>query len=53
MRFPSSIYILSDESVNPTPEDVEDALRIEDDPEKMLLLIDLLFMGKEGKEIPS
>ena len=31
------------ESVNLTPEDVEEARRLEDDPELMLRLVDLIF----------
>ena len=42
---------------NPIPlteEDIEDAERIENNPEMMLHLIDMLFLGcDEGKNYPS
>lgn len=39
--------------INVTPDDVQEAERIEQDPMKMLLLIDLLFMDREREDIPS
>lgn len=48
----SPIYIR--EELNVTPEDVRKAESIENDPEKMLLLIDLLFLCQEEKDsLPS
>lgn len=41
-------------SVNLTDEMIKDAERIENNPAKILALIDLIFMGQEDKkEIPS
>lgn len=41
----------NDESVNLTHEDVEEAERLEDDPELMLRLVDLIF-GWEPSRLP-
>ena len=41
-------------NVNLTEKDIEDAKKIEDDPKKILALIDLIFMYEENKKvIPS
>lgn len=41
-------------NVNLTEKDIEDAKKIEDDPQKILALIDLIFMYEENKKvIPS
>jgi hypothetical protein len=43
-----------DKIVNLTEKDIEDAKKIEDDPQKILALIDLIFMYEENKKvIPS
>jgi hypothetical protein len=43
-----------DEIVNLTEEDYRDAERIENDPKKILALIDLIFMYEDNKKvIPS
>lgn len=43
-----------DEIVNPTEEDYREAERIENDPKKILALIDLIFMYEDNKKvIPS
>lgn len=34
-------------------EQVKEAERIEEDPEKILFLVDLIFMSQDSKEIPS
>ena len=40
--------------VNVTEKDIQDAKRIEDDPEKILALIDLIFLNVDNsKVIPS
>jgi hypothetical protein len=50
----SSIYIVMDEIVKLTEEDYRDAERIENDPKKILALIDLIFMYEDNKKvIPS
>ena len=42
------------EIVNLTEDDIRDAERIEDDPKKILALIDLIFMYEENRKvIPS
>ena len=42
------------EIVNVTEEDIREAERIEDDPKKILALIDLIFMYEENRKvIPS
>ncbi len=42
------------EIVNTIPDElIQEAKRIEDDPEKILALIDLLFMYDDGKRLPS
>ena len=41
-------------NVNLTDEDIRDAERIEDDPPKILALIDLIFLFEDNKKvIPS
>ena len=35
------------------PDDMKEAERIENDPMKMLLLVDLLFMDREKEDLPS
>ena len=41
-------------NINLTEEDLRDAQRIENDPQKILALIDLIFMYEDkGKVIPS
>lgn len=48
------IDIETDECVKVTDEDIRDAERIENDPKKILALIDLIFMFEEQKKvIPS
>jgi hypothetical protein len=48
------IDIKNDECVKVTDEDIRDAERIENDPKKILALIDLIFMFEEQKKvIPS
>ena len=48
------IDIETDECVKETDEDIRDAERIENDPKKILALIDLIFMFEEQKKvIPS
>ena len=48
------IDIETDECVKVTDEDIRDAERIENDPKKILALIDLRFMFEEQKKvIPS
>ena len=43
-----------EEIVKLTPQDIEDAERIENNPDKILALIDLLFLYEETKKvIPS
>ena len=43
-----------EENVNLTSEDYKDAERIENDPEKILALIDLIFLFEDRKKvIPS
>jgi hypothetical protein len=43
-----------EEFVNLTDEDIRDAERIENDPQKILALIDLIFLfGDNKKVIPS
>lgn len=42
------------EIVNLTEDDIRDAERIEDDPKKILALIDLIFMYEDNRKvIPS
>lgn len=43
----------NDESVNLTPEDVQEAERLEDDPELMLRLVDLIFGWEPSRWPPS
>ena len=40
-------------NINLTEEDLRDAERIENDPQKILALIDLFFMYDDRKKIPS
>ena len=40
-------------NINLTEEDLRDAERIENDPQKILALIDLIFMYDDRKKIPS
>ena len=48
------IDIETDECVKVTDEDIRDAERIENDPKKILALLDLIFMFEEQKKvIPS
>ena len=48
------IDIETDECVKVTDEDIRDAERIENDPKKILAMIDLIFMFEEQKKvIPS
>lgn len=43
-----------EKSVKVTEKDIQDAKRIEDDPEKILALIDLIFLNVDNsKVIPS
>lgn len=43
-----------EKSVKVTEKDIQDAKRIEDDPEKILALIDLIFLNADNsKVIPS
>jgi hypothetical protein len=43
-----------EENVNLTEEDIREAERIENDPQKILALIDLIFMYEDRKKvIPS
>lgn len=43
-----------DKFVKVTDQDIQEAQRIEEDPEKILALIDLIFLGAEStKVIPS
>ena len=43
-----------EEFVNLTDEDIRDAERIENDPQKILALIDIIFMNEDkSKIIPS
>jgi hypothetical protein len=43
-----------EKSVKVTEEDIQEASRIEDDPEKILALIDLIFLNVDNsKVIPS
>lgn len=41
------------EIVNPTAEMYAAARRLEDDPELILALVDLLFLGQDSTGIPS
>ena len=41
------------ENVNLTEQDIQDAERIENDPAKILALIDLIFLYDDRKVIPS
>ena len=47
------IDIETDECVKVTDEDIRDAERIENDPKKILALIDLIFMYDDREKIPS
>lgn len=50
----SSLYIKMEKIVKVTEKDIQDARRIEDDPEKILALIDLIFLNVDNsKVIPS
>lgn len=40
-------------NINLTEEDLRDAHRIENDPQKILALIDLIFMYDDREKIPS
>lgn len=40
-------------NINLTEEDIRDAQRIENDPKKILALIDLIFMYDDRTKIPS
>lgn len=40
-------------NINLSEEDLRDAQRIENDPKKILALIDLIFMYDDRKKIPS
>ena len=40
-------------NINLTEEDMRDAQRIENDPQKILALIDLIFMYDDRAKIPS
>lgn len=40
-------------SMNLSEEDLRDAQRIENDPEKILALIDIIFMYDDREKIPS
>ena len=40
-------------NINLSEEDLKDAQRIENDPKKILALIDLIFMYDDRKKIPS
>lgn len=43
-----------EESVNLTKEDIQEAEKLENDPRKMLALIDLMFLNEDrSKIIPS
>lgn len=42
-----------DEIINLTHEDIMEAERIENDPKKILALIDLIFMYDDREKIPS
>ena len=43
-----------DDKINLTEEDLRDAQRIENDPQKILALIDLIFLFEDNKKvIPS
>ena len=43
-----------DDNINLTEEDLRDAQRIEKDPQKILALIDLIFLFEDNKKvIPS
>lgn len=43
-----------DKTINLTEEDIRDAERIENDPQKILALIDLIFLFEDRKKvIPS
>lgn len=54
MRKSSPIYINDLESVNLTEEDIKEAERIENDPQKILALIDLMFLYEDRqKRLPS
>lgn len=54
MKKSSSIYIGMEKNVNLTEEDYREADRIENDPKKILALIDLIFMYEDNKKvIPS
>lgn len=46
-------YIDMDEIVNLTQEHLREAERIENDPAKILALIDLIFMYDDREKIPS
>lgn len=42
-----------DKTINLSEEDLRDAQRIENDPQKILALIDLIFMYDDRAKIPS
>ena len=50
-KLSSPIYIEDEKSVNLTEQDYLDAERIENDPKKILALIDLIFMYEDRKKI--
>lgn len=52
-KLHSLLYIDMDEIVNLTQEHLREAERIEDDPAKILALIDLIFMYDDREKIPS
>ena len=54
MKDISSKNIDMKENVNLTEEDIKEAERIENDPQKILALIDLIFLFEDNKKvIPS
>ena len=54
MKHYTPTYIDMEESVNLSQEDVREAEQIYNDPEKILALIDLIFMYEDNRKvIPS
>ena len=51
MKKPSSLYIEEDNSVKITDIDIRDAEKIENDPAKILALIDLIFLYEDNRKI--
>ena len=43
---------MAQQKINVTPQDIEEAEKIENDTKKMLMLIDLLFLDRD-RDIPS